>query len=410
MGNVKKAKSITSDIELLSMIENSVGKENFRPGLDRIRPIFGPYIESISKSQVQVIIIGGTNGKGETSFFLRSLLHQYGKKTALWTSPHILSVRERIQINNKELSLLKWCQLIEQSDVLNKDLSFYEAIFLVFLQACTEEHHLDYLILEVGLGGRYDAVNLLSPDLCLLTSLSLDHQAILGNTLKKILYEKWGITRTGVSLISGIRQKFLRELMRVWSHNDGVPLIDLWQTGKNLSKDHFVQRNWNLAKEAFLTLEKSFSDSLSRTPPKEITKGRREEVTLGGQTFIFIGAHNFEGIKEMVTFLRDEKSHFDEVWLSFSERPLKDIRDCLKLLITVPCLWGKIRPMLFDHGRALKKEQWIEALKDLQFNGADLGLWNFKDGWNDSKEKKILVTGSYYFVGAVQQFLSLLRD
>ena len=169
------------------------------------------------EKKVKVIVVGGTNGKGETSHRLDSLLRQEGLKTALWTSPHILSLRERFLFQGKQVSygqLNKYIDSSRESCLENNwALSYYEFLFFVFCRlalSVEKSFGLDVILLEVGLGGRLDAVNFLGPDLTAVCSLSRDHQGFLGNTLKDILMEKLGISRPNIPLITGFELDWLQ--------------------------------------------------------------------------------------------------------------------------------------------------------------------------------------------------------
>jgi dihydrofolate synthase / folylpolyglutamate synthase len=165
------------------------------------------------------ILIAGTNGKGSTAATLSSILTAAGYRTGLYTSPHLIRVNERIQIDGREISDEDFARLYFQVDesarllVESGDLpyppSFFEVLtavgFLYFAgdrAAQTEKTPVDIVILEVGLGGRLDATNIVDPILSILTDIALDHQDYLGNTIAEITREKAGILRPGGTLIT----------------------------------------------------------------------------------------------------------------------------------------------------------------------------------------------------------------
>ncbi|HLB56508.1 MAG TPA: bifunctional tetrahydrofolate synthase/dihydrofolate synthase [Coxiellaceae bacterium] len=151
-----------------------------------------------------VITITGTNGKGSTAKTLESIYFQAGFKTALYTSPHLLEFNERIRIHNKNISdenLLRAFSVIENARE-NIILSFFEFITLAAL-FLFQEASPNVIILEAGLGGRLDAVNIVESDVAVITSIGLDHINLLGDTREKIAYEKAHIARANKNFICG---------------------------------------------------------------------------------------------------------------------------------------------------------------------------------------------------------------
>lgn len=154
------------------------------------------------KFNVPVIVVGGTNGKGSTCSYLESILSCAGYKVACHTSPHLLEFNERARINQVNLDdevLLKYFARVEQARLaLNPpvSLTYFEFTTLAIL-ICFSEAPIDVVILEVGLGGRLDAVNIIDADCAIVTSIDLDHQKYLGNTREEIGFEKAGIFRSG---------------------------------------------------------------------------------------------------------------------------------------------------------------------------------------------------------------------
>jgi dihydrofolate synthase/folylpolyglutamate synthase len=146
----------------------------------------------------KIITIGGTNGKGTTCFYLNKLLTQSKLKIGLYTSPHIFRFNERIRVDDNEVEsdrLLKVLKFIDANDI-KSELTFFEITTLAAISIFLEEK-IDIAILEVGMGGRLDAVNAFDADISAITSIGMDHTEYLGNSLKNIAYEKAGIIRAG---------------------------------------------------------------------------------------------------------------------------------------------------------------------------------------------------------------------
>ncbi len=152
-----------------------------------------------------VIHIAGTNGKGTVSHILAAMLQANGLKTGLYTSPHYTDYRERIRINGKMIAREKVLEFINKTAGL-KELrpSFFELSVALAFEHFSEEN-VDVAVIETGLGGRLDSTNIVSPILSVITNIGLDHQAMLGETLLQIAYEKAGIIKPGTPLIIGER-------------------------------------------------------------------------------------------------------------------------------------------------------------------------------------------------------------
>jgi len=151
-----------------------------------------------------VITVGGTNGKGSTCAMLESMLMQGGYRVGLYTSPHILDFNERARIDGHSVSDAVFCDAFAAVEAVRGDVSltYFEFTTLAILKLFTDAK-LDAVILEVGLGGRLDAVNIIDPDVAIVTSVDLDHQQYLGDTREKIGFEKAGIFRPKHAAICG---------------------------------------------------------------------------------------------------------------------------------------------------------------------------------------------------------------
>lgn len=161
---------------------------------------------NIHKTKSKIFTVAGTNGKGSTVAILESILIESGYNVGSYTSPHLLEFNERIKINKTPASTEEICEAFEVIEKSREDitLTFFEFSTLAALIVFSRKK-LDVIILEVGLGGRLDAVNIIDPDISIITSIGLDHTAILGNDLEKIAYEKSGIMRKDRPVIIGYR-------------------------------------------------------------------------------------------------------------------------------------------------------------------------------------------------------------
>ncbi|MGN0571947.1 MAG: bifunctional folylpolyglutamate synthase/dihydrofolate synthase [Candidatus Fimenecus sp.] len=171
-----------------------------KPGLSRIAAL----LERLGNPQndLRFVHVAGTNGKGSTSTMLSEILKDAGYKTGLFTSPYVFSFCERIQINNQNISeehlaavterVKAAIEVLHQQNIVPTEFEAITAAALLYFQ----EQNCDYVVLEVGLGGRYDSTNIIpAPEVCVITSVSLDHTQILGDTIEQIAAEKAGILK-----------------------------------------------------------------------------------------------------------------------------------------------------------------------------------------------------------------------
>ncbi|HET7396599.1 MAG TPA: bifunctional tetrahydrofolate synthase/dihydrofolate synthase [Gammaproteobacteria bacterium] len=175
-----------------------MGLERVHRVLERMQP---------AKPAFHVLTVGGTNGKGSCVTFLEAMLRAQGYKVGAYTSPHLLRYNERVRVEGVEAGDQEFCDAFAKIDAARGDISltYFEfgtlAAFEIF-----NRHQIEIAVLEVGMGGRLDAVNVLEPDAALVVSVGLDHQEWLGNDRDSIGYEKAGIYRSGRPAICGDRE------------------------------------------------------------------------------------------------------------------------------------------------------------------------------------------------------------
>ncbi len=182
------------------------GKAAYKANLDNTLAL-DAYFKHPHK-KFKSIHIAGTNGKGSTSHILASVLQTAGYKTGLYTSPHLKDFRERIKINGKEITENYVINFVDKNKAFFQELkpSFFEMTVAMAFQYFADEQ-VDIAIIEVGMGGRLDSTNIISPELCVITNISKDHTRFLGDTLEKIATEKAGIIKQGIPVIIGESQK-----------------------------------------------------------------------------------------------------------------------------------------------------------------------------------------------------------
>lgn len=398
------------------------GHEVFTPGLDRTRPLYSFYKQWIIENKIPIVTFAGTNGKGETAYSFEWLLHMEAYSSALWTSPHIETITERFSFDQKLIEFDELNFVCEESfleiEKLTFKVSFYEFLFLIFLKLSfrhyqslsTSQREKFVLLLEVGLGGRLDAVNHFDANIVCLTSISRDHSEILGNTYREILNEKCGVFRNGVILISALELQYLRnELSGILSRFTGIMHEDLFHVQRLKSNSDFSKRNRLLAYRSFeLLLERFYAIKPvnSLTFYEEIWpnfKGRSEVFYQNDKKIIFIGAHNVDGMRKLIDRYQQKSKQSFLFLSSFSKRDSREVEQMLSMLNH---LGGKVVVTAFEHPKAFD----VEALKAIVQKFHQV---TFKNSWKDflkefneqNKVNEITITGSYYFIGEVQRFL-----
>ena len=218
------SKTLTQWLEYLESIHPSA----IDMGLDRVNEV----AQRLNlRFDARVITVGGTNGKGTTSALIENALLLEGQSVGVYSSPHLLDYRERVRINGALPDADTFCDAFEQVEQARGDitLTYFEfgtlAAMLMLMAA-----DLDVVVLEVGLGGRLDATNIITPDCAVITSIGLDHQDWLGDTREKIAVEKAGIIRHGGKVVIGEPEPphTLREAVKLLN-------ADAWWQGQEFS-------------------------------------------------------------------------------------------------------------------------------------------------------------------------------
>ena len=184
------------------------------------------------------IHVGGTNGKGSTSHMLASILQEAGYKVGLYTSPHLKNFTERIRINGVEISEEKVTEFINgNKDFLEQQkMSFFEmTVGLAFDYFASEK--VDIAIVEVGLGGRLDSTNSITPEVAVITNIGLDHTQFLGETLPEIAFEKAGIIKKNIPVVIGEEQAAVKSVFIAKAAKEGAPIYFASDTSETYISD-----------------------------------------------------------------------------------------------------------------------------------------------------------------------------
>lgn len=207
------------------MFQNS-GAGAYKPGLDTTLTLAKAW--GNPHQGLRCIHVGGTNGKGSTTHTIAAVLQSAGYKVGLYTSPHLVDFRERIRVNGEPISREFVMDFIERfradSSLTALQPTFFE-LTTIMAFAWFRLQNVDYAVIEVGLGGRLDCTNIISPMICAITNISLDHTALLGNTEEAIAREKAGIIKPGVPVVIGSVQGVVRKVFEDKAKEVGAPII-----------------------------------------------------------------------------------------------------------------------------------------------------------------------------------------
>jgi dihydrofolate synthase/folylpolyglutamate synthase len=187
--------------------------------------------------------VAGTNGKGSVSAMLEAILRGHGLKTGLYTSPHLVRVEERVRVNGRCISSRRFRELLTRLRAVIEDLiaggtlgdhpTYFEVLTaLAFLEFA--ERRVDVAVLEVGLGGRFDATNVVRPLVSVITTIAKDHLQHLGSTLRQIAFEKAGIVKPGIPVVCGVRGGEARREIRRIARDRNAPLTEVFGSGRTL--------------------------------------------------------------------------------------------------------------------------------------------------------------------------------
>lgn len=340
------------------------------------------------KSLGKIIHIAGTNGKGSTSYFLYQMLQLAGFKTALFTSPHILKINERISYNLSDITDDEMDNIFTANKdiIINNNLSYFEAVFFTAALFFAEKSP-DFTILETGLGGRYDATNTntINNKLCVITSMGQDHTAYLGNNIYGIINEKLGILRDNSTLVLAYNKPFVLNHIKQTIKNI-VKAIDKENIIEDTDYPYPYNENYTTASYIYkLLLDKEFKYNKNlKLPPCRMEK-------IGN--IILDGSHNMPGILKIINTWK--KQNISAVIFTVTnDRNIENTAEILKHVsnnLIVTTLPGNIRSI-----NECKNSNviFIQAPED----ALEYALKSYKDN--------ILVTGSFYLCAYIKEYIN----
>ena len=395
---------------------------NFRSGLGRMQRAVD--LLGNPERTYPIIHVTGTNGKGSTIAFMRELFATHGKKVGTFTSPHIICIHDRICINGQPIAEEDFTRIANQVKEMEKtllethdQLSFFELLTLIaFLYF--REQEVDLVLLEVGIGGLLDTTNVVTGEIAVITSIGLDHQETLGNSLEEIAEQKAGIFKAGKKAIIA---KLAPEAELVCQKRARELAAELYQAGRDFTltagdfssslasfsqleislEGAYQQENAALALETFLL----FIASRGERVEEELVRQALQETHWAGRLerirpHIYLdGAHNLPALTCLVEFIQGKIQQGYQVRILFGALKRKDYQGMLGYLTErLPQVDLKVTG--FDYQGSLDE-------KDVA--GYDL-IPSYGDFIREFEEKAnnqdlLFVTGSLYFISEVRASL-----
>jgi len=403
-------------------------QEGFHPrsidlGLERAAGVFKALNPKAIKPPT--IIVAGTNGKGSCIAFLEAIYRAQGYRVGSYTSPHILKYNERIRIDGQSVSDDMICQAFERIDAVRDDvsLSYFEFGTLAALDIFWRSR-LDIQLLEVGLGGRLDAVNIIDSDVSLITSICIDHVDWLGETRDAIAYEKAGVFREGVPAVIGDLNP--PESLLSYAVKKHTPLlrinhefnVDIGQGSWDWKCMGKKQREYLALPEPALKGEHQYRNSASVlmavTEMEDLLPVSVKSIHAGLQNihlkgrFQFIDAsipvlldvaHNTQAVSILTDYLLKEFSD-KKIYAVFSMMKDKDITGVIEIIKPVIKHWF-IAPL--KNPRTANEAAMQDCFRRCELDNVTFGYKDFSETYAAAEEKAegsdlILVFGSFYLV------------
>jgi len=384
----------------------SLQGSGIRPGLGRMRAV----LRALRHPQraYPSIIVAGTNGKGSTSATLASILSAAGRRTGLYTSPHLVDLRERWMIDGRmigEGALDRSIELLRRaSDKIGILPTYFEALTLIAFTAFREAE-CDIAVLEVGMGGRLDATNVVRPIAALITPIGFDHTEFLGGTLRKIAAEKAGVIHRGAIVLTTNSEPAIVDALRRRAKKFGNRFVIVEDEHDTPLPGDFQRRNVALAVRAARELGIK-KDAIERGVAKTRWRGRLERIDIGEKRVWIDGFHNAHAMSAILPFV--EKKIPSPRLLVFGimrdkpidsvARPLFPLFDCVITTEPFPPRSAKAED-LAARARAMGITSKAEPLPERAFDVA-----------MRSRQRNILIGGSLYLAGAAIAYFDEKRE
>ena len=363
------------------------------------------------QDKLRFIHVAGTNGKGSTCAMLESIYRAAGLRVGLFTSPHLVSFRERIQINRHWIGQDDVVRLVEEMKPLFMHFpdghhpTFFEAVTVMALKFFAEQK-CDLVIWETGLGGRLDATNIVTPLATVITNIQLDHQQWLGDTLGKIAAEKAGIIKPGVPVLTAtdepealtVIEQTAREkkapLTQIRSSEFGVRNLELRLPGEHQKLNAALA----LAVVEVLQNQIPVTGEKIRVGLQTVDwPGRLQLITRdSGQRVLLDGAHNPAGAKTLSHALRKD---FSSQRMTLVLGVLQD-KDWQQICETLVPLAARIFTVPVSSGRSANPEELAEVCRKANPSAGVIACHSLGDALDQAARAAfVVITGSLYLVG-----------
>ncbi len=411
-------------IEVEKWLHSRIGL-NFRSGLGRMQRAVN--LLGNPEQSYPIIHVTGTNGKGSTIAFMRELFVAHGKTVGTFTSPHIVSIHDRICINGEPISDEDFIRLADQVKAMEQrllethdQLSFFELLTLIAL-LYFKEQEVDLVLLEVGIGGLLDTTNVVTGEIAIITSIGLDHQETLGDSLTAIAEQKAGIFKPGKSAVIA---NLAPEAQLVCQKNATNLGVSLYQANKDFSfrngnfsssladfnhlilglEGAYQEENAALALQAFLLFMAQRDEKVDQEAVRaalQATKwaGRLEAVT---EHIYLDGAHNLPALERLVEFIQEKIQQGYQPHILFGALKRKDYSGMLTYLTEhLPDV--ALYVTSFDYQGSLEEQDFGDYTSIASYR-------DFIDNFESSagEQDLLFVTGSLYFISEVRACLMAL--
>lgn len=338
------------------------------------------------------IAVVGTNGKTSTALFLKNFMDRNNISSLLFTSPHLVSYKERIE-SSEEIEFDEFYDQIKFFENKNNlELGYFETLFLIscltFLNSTNE-----YFICEAGIGGKLDTTSILQAKTVVLTNIGLDHVELLGDTHESILREKIHISNSIENLFNGVLNTELNELINQYTHIDNFYYLSQYCQLNDIDIDKlaFNEKNYLLALMTFKTMFEELTDPIVDLA-SEVNIPGRFEIIQNSPLKIVDGAHNLDGVKESVEkLLSDYEFPKYDVFVGFKVG--KSYQEILDYLSSIDSLNIK----LIEENSFFLQESFEILSNYLKQNNIKFQKVNL-DYFSDNKNPSILL-GSLYLIG-----------
>ena len=372
------------------------GRQAYKPGLDRINN----FLDFLCNpdQDLNFVHIGGTNGKGSTAHYISSILQEAGYKVGLFTSPHFFDFRERIKVNNKKIdkNFITEFTKLNKKYIENTSLSFFELSFGLAVSYFNKSN-VDIAIIEVGLGGRLDATNIINPLMSVITNISLDHTEILGDNLKDIAGEKSGIIKKDSITIIGESNNLINNVFINKAKKCNSKIFINAQHENSYSNVLYQEKNISTAifsikhLVGFNITEVNILNGIENVELNTGFYGRWSKISDDPKVIIDV-AHNNSGFEQLAYQI--EREDYKKLYIILGFTKGKKVKELIKYLPIDANLFYT-SPKI---DRGMKKEELLKNIgKTFNFDGNPRSQF-LKVKNIASKNDLIIITGSNFLI------------